>query len=285
MTVLSNSAAFSGNREMPDDVFAAIISIAHAEAGLLITEKKRALVQSRITRRLRALKIKDFRDYIDFVKSTAGAEEVGNMISVLTTNVSSFFREEHHFETIRSDIAPKLITRAKENKRIRIWSAGCSTGQEPFTLAMLLKEMEPRIFEYDVKVLATDIDPNVISHALAARYDALQMSSIPDDIQSKYFKFDAGADRSGIVIDEIRQAIEFRQLNLLKDWPMKRKFDIIMCRNVVIYFDEETQARLWPKFRNQLADDGHLFIGHSERIIKPDELGFEPAGITMYRAA
>ena len=269
---------------MPDRVFDAIVRIAKDEAGLMITEKKRALVQSRVSRRLRALELSDFDAYLQRVSSGEDPGELANMISVLTTNVSSFFRENHHFDTLRSQILPELLNRAVRGERIRLWSAGCSSGQEPYTLAMLLLEQDPTAARLDVKILATDIDQSILQRARSAEYDQEQMSSVPHAFQDKYFAAAEENDGHRVVAETVRNLVSFRELNLLKDWPMRGLFDVIFCRNVVIYFDETTQRGLWPRFRSKLRHGGSMFVGHSERIPEPGGFGFEASGVTSYRA-
>ena len=268
-------------QELPNDIFVAIAKLAHSEAGLMIPESKRALVQSRISRRLRALGLSDFEDYLEIVSSEAGRNERRNMVSVLTTNVSSFFRENHHFDLLAT-LAPDLVGRARAGERVRVWSAGCSSGQEAYSVAMILSEAGADAGQHDIRILASDIDPAIIARARAAEFDAAQMAGVAPGRRQRFFD----ASGAGIfrVRDPLRRMICFRELNLLAAWPMKGTFDIIFCRNVVIYFDEATQLRLWPRFRAALAPEGLLLLGHSERIASPASLGFEVAGVTTYRA-
>jgi len=268
-------------QDMSDRVFEAVSALAHREAGLLIPASKRALVQSRISRRLRALGLTDFESYLGIVEAPEGRDERRNMVSVLTTNVSSFFRESHHFETLAS-LAPSLVARARAKDRIRIWSAGCSSGQEPYTIAITLLESGADAGAQDIRILATDIDPAILDIARLGEYDTAQMEGVPAKIRQRYFEeLPGGRARAGA---RLREVVHFRELNLLAPWPMKGRFDAIFCRNVVIYFDEATQARLWPRFRAALTDEGHLFVGHSERVPDPGSVGFEACGITTYRA-
>ena len=195
--------------------------------------------------------------------------------------VSSFFREGHHFATLR-EAAPHLCSRAKSGEKIRIWSAGCSSGQEPYSIGMTLLEAEPSIGQHDLRILATDIDPVILAHARSARYGSLQMSGISEDFRARYFEATGGD--TFVVKEAVRSLVSFRELNLLRDWPMQGSFDVVFCRNVVIYFDEETQLGLWPRFRRILADEGLMFLGHSERIPDAATMGFLPDGITTYRA-
>jgi len=267
--------------DMPEDVFAAISKLAHDEAGLMIPASKHALVQSRISRRLRALGMTDFNAYLRLVHSDAGGGERRNMISALTTNVSAFFREGHHFETL-SGMATSLIERARSGEKVRIWSAGCSSGQEPFSIAMTLLEADGRAGAHDIRILATDIDPAVLDVARKGFFDESQMAGVSHPLREQYFIASSGG-RFGAT-DVLRRMISFRELNLLGHWPMKGRFHAIFCRNVVIYFDESTQAALWPRFRRALLDNGLLFVGHSERVPNPGAVGFRPAGVTTFTA-
>jgi chemotaxis protein methyltransferase CheR len=268
---------------MSDAAFAAIANLARSEAGLVLTSAKATMVQSRLRKRLRRLGLKDFESYSQYVASPEGEAERRQMISALTTNVSHFFREAHHFSLLREQVFPGLVTRARSGERIRIWSAGCSSGQEPFSIAMALLDFAPDMAQRDVLILGSDIDPSIIETAETATYTMQQISGIPDHLRKAHLN-PAG---SGLIkiAPQIRRMVRFRELNLLGQWPMKGRFDAILCRNVVIYFDQATQDSLWPRFRQVLAPDGWLFLGHSERI--SDEAGhlYHSVGQTAYRAA
>jgi len=278
MVILSNTT------EMSDVDFKAIAGIAYEEAGLVFMPEKASLVKSRINRRLRKLKIDNYADYTAYVKSEAGKGERSIMISSLTTNVSNFFREPHHFKTLRDEAFPALIKRAQSGGKVRIWSAGCSTGQEPYSIAMTLLDMEPNAGQLDIKILASDIDPNVIATARTAYYDIREITDIDEHYQNEYIKRVKTGIREGFeIVEKIRDLISFRELNLLRTWPISGVMDVIFCRNVVIYFDEETQLALWPKFESVTAADGWLFVGHSERLSDKLETNFITAGPTAYR--
>ncbi|WP_456388185.1 CheR family methyltransferase [Profundibacter sp.] len=269
---------------MSDADFKAISDIAYSEAGLVFPPEKAPLVQSRITRRLRQLKITTFSDYTAFVNSEQGLTERKVMISSLTTNVSNFFRESHHFDILREDILPNLLSRARAGDRIRLWSAGCSTGQEPYSIAMTLLDMAPDASTLDVKILATDIDPNVIVTAKRGYYDERAICDIDEALQKKYTETVGNGRKRGFQIKEcVRNLISFRELNLLSEWPISGIFDVIFCRNVVIYFDEMTQLSLWPRFEAVTAPGGWLFVGHSERLSDRLDTEFIAAGPTAYQ--
>jgi chemotaxis protein methyltransferase CheR len=274
----------SSTNEMSDSDFKVIANLAYDEAGLVFLPEKASLVKSRINRRLRKLKIDSFAEYTAYVLSDAGEGERSIMISSLTTNVSNFFREPHHFCILRNETFPPLIKQAQAGGRVRIWSAGCSTGQEPYSIAMTLLDMEPSVRSLDIKILATDIDPNVISTAKQAYYDIREIKDIDERYQSAYLHKVRDGIREGFEIaDKVRSLVSFRELNLLRPWPISGVMDVIFCRNVVIYFDEETQLSLWPKFESVTATDGWLFVGHSERLSDKLETNFTTAGPTAYR--
>lgn len=263
--------------------FSCIAQIAHREAGLSISEAKSAMVRTRLARRLRALRLTSYDDYCAFVSAPEGEEELGLMISALTTNVSHFFREDHHFEILREKVLPPLLTKARAGGRVRLWSAGCSNGQEPYSLAITLLEggVTPNL---DVKILATDIDPIVINHAQRGFYPDRMLADLPAALRNKYFDPDVeGSEDGARVKHTLREMISFRRLNLLHDWPMRGSFDVVFCRNVVIYFDAPTQDRLWSRFGKSIAPDGWLFLGHSERVSDDNLDVFQKRGVTAYQ--
>jgi chemotaxis protein methyltransferase CheR len=214
-----------------------------------------------------------------------GAEEVPELISLLTTNVTSFFREAHHFRALRSEILPGLVARARRGERIRLWSAGCSTGQEPVSIAIELLDLCPEAPRLDVRILATDIDRHVLDEARSGVYSAAQMTGIAAPTLQRHFEAtgDAAAPEGFRTVAAIRDLISFRPLNLIRTWPMQGPYQVIFCRNVLIYFGPETQRTLFAGFARLLERDGHLFLGHSERVERPSDLGLEPAGTTTYR--
>ncbi len=266
--------------------FAAIAQLAYRESGLQLSPEKTSMIQSRLRHRLRALNIADFANYSAYVCSEDGRDERRHMISALTTNVSHFFREKHHFDILGETVRRDLLPRLRAGGRVRIWSAGCSNGQEALSMAMTLLEIAPDIADLDVRILATDIDPNVVAFASEASYPERLITGIPEAMRKLYFSTEMDNGETVFRANEdLRRVITFRELNLLSDWPMKQKMDMIFCRNVVIYFDLETQNRLWPRFRQMLKPDGHLFLGHSERIGDPEKVGFVTDGPTTYRPA
>ena len=265
---------------LSDSDFRRIADFALREAGLSIPASKQKMVQSRIERHLRSIGVRSFATFLSRLDNDEPARR--ELVSVLTTNVTSFFREEHHFTALRETILPHLIASARQGARVRIWSAGCSRGQEPYSLAMLLLDMLPEAPELDIRILATDIDTNALSRAIDGRYDPDEIRGIPKDLARRFLE--NPPERKGHVVSSVlRSVIAFRRLNLVADWPMKSRFDVIMCRNVAIYFDGATQTTLWRKFRDRLSPGGWLMLGHSERIAEPAALGFRAAGITSYQ--
>ena len=238
------------------------------------------MIQSRLRPRLKSLKMREFDDYIDFVCSKNGEAETKFLISALTTNVSHFFREEHHFDLMIEYFESMITSGNLKSNRLRIWSAGCSNGQETYSIIMSILERIPTARKVDVKILATDIDPKVVSFANSGCYHGNMLSNISEELLEKYF-IESG-NSSYTVNQELKSRAVFRELNLLGNWPMKNCFDVIFCRNVVIYFDQETQQKLWPRFREKLTDNGKLFIGHSERMVAAESFGFKTCGPTAY---
>ena len=202
------------------------------------------------------------------------------MIRALTTNVTKFFLEPHHFDHLRDVVLPPLLQAAERGNRVRIWSAACSTGQEPYSLALTVLRLMPNAGKLDVRVLATDIDTAVLEHASKGQYNAELVSAIPADLRTRWFER-AGSEWKAV--DALRQLISFRPLNLIGQWPMRGTFDVIMCRNVVIYFAEETQVEMWKRFTPLLSPGGHLYIGHSERLSGPATRSYVSTGITTYQ--
>ncbi|KZY47532.1 chemotaxis protein, partial [Roseovarius sp. HI0049] len=244
---------------------------------------KRNLVTSRLSRRLRDLGLADFDAYCQFVESPGGTEERRRMISLLTTNVTKFFREAHHFASLETEVLPPLAKRARAGGRVRLWSAGCSSGQEPYSIGATLRKVMPEAAKYDVRILGTDIDPEMIRIGRAAVYPDTGDELIPPEMCRLMFGPTPAGGTSRTIAPEVQALVTLTELNLMQDWPMRGRFDVIFCRNVVIYFDAPTQARLWSRFAEVLAPGGFLFVGHSERVSGPSASQFAPAGVTQYR--
>ena len=249
------------------------------EAGIDMPRSKEPLVYSRLAKRIRQLGLHSFSDYIKLIDEP-GAEEIEHMLVALTTNVTKFFREPHHFEDLRQNVMPMLAAKAKRGGRVRMWSAGCSSGEEPYSIALTVLDAFPEARNHDVKILATDINTKVIRHARAGLYPRQALSSAPRELAAQWF-YESGVDALE-AHDTLKALIAFRQLNLMGDWPMKGQFDVIFCRNVTIYFNEATQATIWRRIAEKLAPGGKLYIGHSERISGPATGMLRSEGVTAY---
>jgi len=272
-----------GEFPFTDDDFSRIAAILHGEAGIALPESKATLAYSRLAKRLRALGLASFKDYCALVASASGVSERQKMVAALTTNVTRFFREPHHFEHLRERVLPPLLAAARHGAAVRLWSAGCSSGQEPFSAAMTILDLAPDAAELDIKILATDIDPNMVEQGRQGVYPGRATQEAPAPFRHRWFKAQGPGRDQVCVADEVRALVAFRELNLIGPWPMKGRFDAIFCRNVVIYFEEDTQARVWNRFAPMLAPNGALYIGHSERVTGPAAGQLTPDGITTYR--
>lgn len=263
-----------------DAEFDVIAAYAHKNYGLNLTASKKDMVYSRLLKRLRQLGLHDFGNYLALLNSSAANSEHTELLSALTTNVTQFFREKHHFDYLRDVILPNLIQRARAGHRVRIWSAGCSAGQEAYSIALTVLALCPEAEKLDIKILASDIDQKMIKFAQAATFPQTELAAIPEVYHG--FLVPSRAQHFGFVTS-VHKLISFAELNLIADWPLSGPFDVIFCRNVAIYFDAETQARLWHRFAAIIATDGHLFIGHSERVSGPALQAMKSVGVTAYR--
>jgi chemotaxis protein methyltransferase CheR len=264
--------------------FNQIAAMLHADTGIHLPESKTSLVYSRLSKRLRALGLDSFREYCKLIATSEGADERQQMIAALTTNVTRFFREPHHFEHLKEVVLPPLIAAARRSQPIRIWSAGCSSGPEPYSIALTMLSLMPDAPRFDVKVLATDIDPNVLAAGRAGIYDDEALTPIPAALRQRWFTPTEGrGSKTYGANDELRGLVAFRELNLIGTWPMRGRFQAIFCRNVVIYFDLETQSKIWSRYLPLIAPGGYLYIGHSERLTGPAASAFASEGVTTYR--
>jgi len=261
-----------------DRDFKDIANLVYNACGIVLGDHKREMVYSRLARRIRALKLNDFKAYLAYL-DTHKDQEFDAFINAITTNLTSFFREVHHFEFIKSELIPNLIKANKDTKRVRIWSAGCSTGEEPYSLAMTLNNAFPS--NWDVKILATDLDSNVLEKAQKGVYTAANVNGLDATHLKRWFLKSKDGEHYKVK-DTLRERISFKRLNLLQDWPMKGPFDLILCRNVVIYFDKETKDHLFKRYANILSDYGYLFLGHSESMGK-EHSNYKNLGKTMYQ--
>lgn len=282
---MSNTAVDIGDsREfiLTDKAFEFIRRFVKDHTGINLSDAKRQLVYGRLAKRLRQLGLNGFEEYCVLLQEDS-ADELANFVNAITTNLTAFFRENHHFEFLKETLFPQLLGKNQHKKRLRIWSAGCSTGEEPYSIAISVKEALVGHTGWDVKILATDLDSNVLATAQAGLYESRRVEGIPKTRLRRWFLKGKGENASNIrVSDTIREMISFKQLNLMSPWPMTGPFDVIFCRNVVIYFDKPTQKTLFNRYADILVEDGHLLIGHSESLFKVTDR-FKLLGNTIYR--
>jgi len=242
--------------------FNRVRNLIYSYSGINLQEGKQALVRARLMKRLRKLNIDTFATYLDYIESKDGSAEFLAFVDVLTTNKTHFFRENRHFEFIRDKVAREVIGQNK-----KWWSAGCSSGEEAVTLAITLREALSRVNTNPrVKILATDLSREVLSIAKSGEYPDNRMSDVPAELKRSYFIKNPQVSDSYIVNKEIMDMITYGRLNLLAEWPLKGPFHVIMCRNVMIYFDRVTQQKLISRFYRLLEPGGYLFLGHSESV-------------------
>ncbi|AMK78292.1 chemotaxis protein CheR [Methylomonas methanica] len=260
--------------------FDVLRKISNQYSGILVPDDKFDMFYSRLSKRVRMLGFTSFKQYCHYLKNNPDSEFT-EFINAVTTNLTSFFRENHHFEYLSKTVVPGLLKKNAAHKKIKVWSAGCSTGEEPYSLAMTLKESVPA--DWSINILATDLDTNVLATAAAGVYPADRVTGIAEQRLKRWFQKGMGAQANKVrVKPELKELIEFKQLNLMQEWPLKGYFDFIFCRNVLIYFDRETKAMLANRYCSLLEEGSHLFIGHSESLHQLNT-GFSLIGNTIYR--
>ena len=266
--------------DFKDQDFNRVKTIVYDYAGIDLNESKKNLVYNRLSKRIRFLSMQTFSEYLDFVEAQGEAEFV-HLINAITTNLTFFFRENHHFEYLINTVLPGLVSQNSANKKIRVWSAGCSTGEEPYSIAIALKEAVP--MGWDAKVIATDLDSNVVNTGQRGVYKNDRLKGVSEERKKRWFLKGSGSQEGYVKVKpELQDIIEFGQLNLMDEWPLKDAIDVIFCRNVVIYFDKPTQSKLFNRYADRLPKNGHLFIGHSESLYKVCDR-FELLGQTIYK--
>lgn len=252
-------------------------------AGISLSDAKRTLVVSRLSKIVKGLGLDSFDSYIDYLEAKGTGADDQNFVNALTTNLTRFYREDHHFDHlvthVRSLVARKPRLNARGQPRLRIWSAGCSTGQEPYTVALCLYAAIPELKRWDFKILATDIDSNVVAKAATGIYPAGELSGLSPE---RAAPFEKNADGTIRIPASVKELITFKVLNLMAPLPFKGPFDAIFCRNVAIYFDKPTQGQMFNKLGEVLAPDGYLYIGHSENLQAVSN-GFKLVGKTIYQ--
>jgi chemotaxis protein methyltransferase CheR len=277
----SNEEA-NGEFVLTDANFRFLCELANGHTGIVLNDAKRQMIYSRLVRRIRALKLNGFDAYCKRLDAGDPAEFF-EFINAITTNLTAFFREGHHFEHLRTTVLPKVMQAHAVDRRIRIWSAGCSTGEEPYSLAMTIAETIPNIESWDVCILATDVDTNVLAKAASGVSENKRVEGVKLEYLQRWFLRGGGSQAGSVrVCDKVRSLISFKQLNLMDEWPMRGPFDIIFCRNVVIYFDKPAQSKLFSRYADLMVPQGYLYIGHSENLFKVSDR-FSPLGQTIYQ--
>lgn len=284
LTTAGRETLVEGEFVFTAEDFRQIAQILHGHAGIALNEGKAALVYSRLAKRLRTLGLRSFRDYCALIQGADGVDERQAMTAALTTNVTRFFREPHHFDHLRDQVMPDLIQRARAGKPVRLWSAACSNGQEPYSMAMTVLSVLPEAANLDVRILATDIDPNMVAEGIAGVYSEEALEAAPALLRHRFFdKAPAHGANKLSANETLRKLVSFKELNLIGDWPMRQRYDVIFCRNVVIYFDDATQERVWSRFTPLMNPGATLYIGHSERVSGPAVRQLQTSGLTTYR--
>ncbi|MDM8565273.1 protein-glutamate O-methyltransferase [Candidatus Halobeggiatoa sp. HSG11] len=243
--------------------FEKLRQLVNEHTGIKLSDHKQEMLYSRLSRRLRSLGLNSFASYYEMLKSDD--EEIINFINAITTNLTAFFRESHHFTLLEQVLLPRLLAKNSASRKIRIWSAGCSSGEEAYSIAMVIKEAMPS--GWDVKILATDLDSSVVTTGKQGIYTSEKVKKISPIRLKNWFKTIPKTNKLQVT-SEVRSLVTFKHLNLMHQWPMQGPFDIIFCRNVVIYFDKPTQKILFDRFANILDNNSYLLIGHSENLFQ-----------------
>ncbi|CAN7727205.1 chemotaxis protein methyltransferase CheR [Bosea sp. BE125] len=246
-----------------------IAKLVYEHAGIVIREHKEAMTRGRLARRVKALGLGSVAEYCAFLKTPGAVSEIPELINAVTTNHTAFFRERHHFDHLRKDVLPKLLQeRSGRRGRIRIWSSACSSGEEPYSIAATSRDVLGSRSDVDFRILATDIDTDILERAEAGLYPSELFERLPSDVKP-LLKLEAAARGEARISEDLRRLIAFKRLNLIEKWPMGGPFDVIFCRNVFIYFDTQTKASILDRFVALLAPGGFLYLGHSESLPQP----------------
>lgn len=265
-----------------DGEFERFRALVYRECGIHLSANKKSLLVSRLAKRLRALSLTSFQDYYDLVAADPAGDELTHLLDCISTNKTDFFREPQHFEFLREQILPELAP----VKRLRIWSAACSSGEEPYTIAMTIADAVDNLRLWDCRILASDISTQVLAKAAAGIYDEDRVAGLPADLVRRHFLKGSGAHAGKVKVKpHLAGVITFRRINLMDDrYPIKSSLDAIFCRNVMIYFDRSTQERVVNKLHDYLRPGGWLLIGHSESL-QWVRHPFEHVAPTIYRKA
>ena len=276
MAVIDNMREF----EYTWDDYNFLRKLSNEHSGILVPDDKFDMFYSRLSKRVRLLGFTCVNQYCQYLKAHPELEFT-EFMNAVTTNLTSFFRENHHFDYLAESVLPDLLKKNRPQKKITAWSAGCSTGEEPYSLAMVLLENVPA--DWTIKILATDLDTHVLETAAEGIYLMDRISAIDELRLHRWFQKGVGANSHKVRTKAaLREMIQFKQLNLMQEWPMKGVFDFIFCRNVLIYFDRDTKSTLVNRYARLLRDDGHLFIGHAESLQQLDA-PFKLMSNTIYK--
>ncbi len=269
---------------MTEREFRRLSEFVQKECGIKMPSSKKTMMEARLLRRLRSLSLNSYKDYCDYIFSPQGGEnEIPHLFDAISTNTTSFFREPHHFQYLTGSILPKWWQDFGHGRELAVWSAGCSTGEEPYTLAITLAEFNEQFPLFRWFILATDINTQVLDRAAKGIYPEDRLNSIPTHMRKKYLL--RSKDRSKKLIRiaaSLRERVHFRRLNFMERFGFREPMDLIFCRNVMIYFERQMQERLVRNFLDYLHPWGHLVIGHSESLAGMD-LGLQQVAPTVYR--
>jgi len=253
--------------------FSKLSNYIYSNYGIKMPIEKRIMLQSRLQKRLRALNIKSFKEYIDYLFNSSNSDsEIIHMMDVVSTNKTDFFRESQHFTFIYDEVLPEQYNKIGLGAKLKIWSAGCSSGEEVYTLAIIINDWVTKNNIGDYFILGSDISTKVLDSAINAVYPETKITEIPIETKRKYFLKSKDKTKKQVrIISEIRQKVSFVRLNLMmENYPIHEMFDIVFCRNTLIYFDKETQTQVIEKLLKKLKTGGYFFIGHSESIFDRD---------------
>lgn len=259
------------NARMTDDDFERLSNFVYQQSGIKMPQIKRIMLQSRLQKRLRELRIESFKEYADFVFSPEGQKnEIIHMLDVVSTNKTDFYREPVHFDFLKNNILPDFI--AENDKPFKVWSAGCSSGEEPYTIAITLNEFKIQHPKLSYTILGTDISTQILQKAAMAIYKEDRVVNIPFELKKKYFLRSKNRENKTVrVVKELRNSVQYQRLNFMDtSYQIPGVFDVIFCRNVLIYFNREAQEEVIMKLCHKLKSGGYLIIGHSESIIGLD---------------
>lgn len=262
---LDDTEKLSFLKPLKEKEYEYISNLVYHYCGINLHDGKKELIRTRLCRRLRELQMESFEEYCEYLRTRKDVSEINTLIDILSTNTTSFYRESTHFSYLEREL-PEIIKDNKESgkNRLRLWSTASSSGEEPYTLAIVVAEMLEKFPGVDAKILATDISTEMLERAARGTYDSIKVKPVPPHLKIKYFQ---GNGDTYTVCDSLRRLVKFRHLNVVGPWPFKGPFDIIFCRNMMIYFDKKTQIELVSRFSEYLTPGGYLFVGHSESLV------------------